>query len=254
MSQRLFVTLDLLVLSRIFEISDKPWALALSCRILYDLWTKQPSLRVAWLLKRSSDPLEAIEKACLVYNDPELTVILLRITGAAISDLWKAHILIDLCRTSPSPTHTTTILHKDKRLKNIHLLLHACETEADITLYLKALMFVDHPYKLHLMWLLDEAEIGVSVFDACLFFSTLQGFDGIVLELCGMGKSLALASRPFWYAFCMACQSGQKELAATLLNQYPSLRNENLDLPFQFALRNGHESLASLFNELPPES
>jgi ankyrin repeat protein len=49
----------------------------------------------------------------------------------------------------------------------------------------------------------------------------------------------------------MACQSGQKELAATLLDRHPSLRKENLDLPLQFATRNGHESLASLFNGAP---
>ena len=216
------------VLCRLYEFCSHPSILSHSNRRLHHLW-QIPTVRSNWLLRHLS-PRDALQRAAVEYRDFEVTQNLH--SRISVSDISKAHLLIDLFR-----------LPSDRDLVQMILFfLENTDLSIQMSLYLKALMFVEHPLKEEILVLIQATTHDLTIFEICLDFAIVLGYHSIFEYLMGHSR---LTEQPqlLYRALCTACRLGRADMVQQMLQSHPEPLCHQLSLPKQLAKGHGFLSL-----------
>ena len=167
-------SLNDLILIHILLHSSNPKFLALTCKRFANLW-EMASVKADWLLKHSYNPQDALEKACLIHNNYSVCKSLISRRCKSFPPIWLGHVVVDLCRTQVLETQ------RKEREDIIRLLVHSFQLDSnlDMTLYIKALVFMDQPHQMrnHLLNIVSENQEYVSLKTVCLYFCRIYRYE-----------------------------------------------------------------------------
>jgi hypothetical protein len=125
----------------ILIIQRSSFNLCKTCKFLFKIWNSRPSIRLNWLLFHSSDMRSAIDIA-FTSKDIELA----KLCIPKISVEYKAHLIIDLCRSEIASDNMILLLIDDSVL------------DINLSLYIRALVFQDNNYNDSLLYALQHIQ------------------------------------------------------------------------------------------------